>query len=133
VKGGLLMSRQTETSKTKSTLYQALHPTYTPIRVNYIAYTENGNLYYVTEFGEKSHSINSIDVLAKIGNFSKKELGFPIEVQSLVIKKKFWIKLFLQKNGLDFQENNSKEIVLSFRVFFILFCKNIKMKIIKAI
>jgi hypothetical protein len=126
------MPRRTETSETSSTLYQALHPNYTPIKVNYIAYTENGGLYYVTEFGENSHSINSIDVLAKIGNSSKEDLGFSVEVQKLVIKKTFWVKLFLKKNGLEFQENN-KEIVLSFKVFFVLFCKNIKMKILKTI
>jgi hypothetical protein len=132
VKGGSPMSRKIETSKTNSTLYQALHPTYTPIRVNYIAHTEDGVLHHVTEFGENDHSINSIDVLAKIGNSSKKELNFSIEVQSLVIKKTFWIKFCLKKNNLEYQENN-KEIVLPFRVFFILFCKNIKMKILKAI
>lgn len=126
------MSRRIEISETTSTLYQALHPNYTPIKVNYIAYTKNGVFYYVTKFGKNARSISSIDVLAKISDSSKEELGFSVEVQKLVIKKTFCVKLFLKKNGLEYQENN-KEIILSFRVFFVLFCKNIRMKILKTI
>lgn len=121
-----------------STLDEVFHPEVKEIKVNYIGFTDKGNLYHVDEYGKVTQIISRTRVAnSYYCNFvskseEKDNLGFPIVIKELVVKKTVWLMTVIKLTRLKYQKESFCKIRIPILTFARLCSINVNVKILEV-
>ncbi len=129
-KAVLLMSDEIPTS----TLDEFFHLTNNEkIKVAYVGYTKEGDLYCVDEYGD----IEKVVPRAKIVNTyicnsnEASSENLSLEIKDLVVQRTFLVWLVIKMNNLEYKRKSCSKIKIPFSTFIVLTSLNIDTKIFK--
>jgi len=115
-----------------STLDEFLHPANRKkIEVNYIGYTEKGNLYYVDKYGEVERTVSRAKIVNSFicNNNEPSSENLNFEIKDLVIRRTILIWLVIKINNLEYKRKSCGKIKIPFSTFVVLTSLNIDTKI----
>jgi len=115
-----------------STLDEFFHRTNNEkIKVTYIGYTKEGDLYYVDEYGDIEKVVSRVKIVnTYICNSNEPSSeNLSLEIKDLVIQRTFLVWLVIKMNNLKYKKEGYSKIRIPFFTFVVLSSLNINTKI----